>query len=90
MNGTYGVSEAEAYDEALDESDEAYDEADDEAYVEARRGGKGAMREGAVTSLEGLFDPDRLSETHVPGGFTAFGPESKLYNRQCSVTRVSM
>jgi len=26
--------------------------------------------DGSVASLEEMFDPDRLSETHVPGGFT--------------------
>jgi hypothetical protein len=28
------------------------------------------LHDGSVASLEEMFDPDRLSETHVPGGFT--------------------
>jgi len=39
MNGTYGLNDSEAYDEAFDEADEAFDEAD-EAYDEAKRGRK--------------------------------------------------
>jgi hypothetical protein len=28
------------------------------------------LHDGSVASLEEMFDPDRLSESHVPGGFT--------------------
>ena len=28
------------------------------------------LHDGSVASLKEMFDPDRLSETHVPGGFT--------------------
>lgn len=52
MNGTYGVSEAEAYDEAFDESDEAYDE----AYDEARRGGR-PMRPISVPRTGTAYQP---------------------------------
>ena len=28
------------------------------------------LHDGSVASLEEMFDPDRLSDSHVPGGFT--------------------
>ena len=31
------------------------------------------LHDGSVASLEEMFDPDRLKETHVPGGWTPLG-----------------
>jgi hypothetical protein len=35
------------------------------------------LHDGAVGSLEEMFDPDRLSETHEPGGFTPPGQPAR-------------
>jgi len=34
------------------------------------------LHDGSVASLEEMFDPDRLKETHIPGGFRPSGTES--------------
>jgi hypothetical protein len=34
------------------------------------------LHHGAVASLEEMFDPDRLKDTHVPGGWRPFGSET--------------
>jgi hypothetical protein len=31
------------------------------------------LHDGSVASLEEMFDPDRLEETHVPGGWSQPG-----------------
>jgi hypothetical protein len=35
------------------------------------------FHDGAVTSLEELFDPDRLKETHIPGGYSPPGVKAR-------------
>lgn len=35
------------------------------------------LHDGAVGSLEEMFDPDRLSDTHVPGGFAPPGTRTR-------------
>jgi hypothetical protein len=35
------------------------------------------LHEGAVASLEEMFDPDRLKETHIPGGYSPPGVEAR-------------
>src|SRR5947208_16750682 len=35
------------------------------------------MHDGAVASLEEMFDPERLSDAHVPGGFTPPGLQNR-------------
>ena len=34
------------------------------------------LHDGAVASLEEMFDPDRLNESHVPGGWIPFGQKT--------------
>ena len=34
------------------------------------------LHDGAVGSLEEMFDPDRLNESHVPGGWIPFGQKT--------------
>jgi hypothetical protein len=34
------------------------------------------LHDGSVASLEEMFDPDRLNETHVPGGWTPRGSQT--------------
>ncbi len=51
------------------------------------------LHDGSVASLEELFDPDRLKDTHVPGGYNPPGIKSraipghefglKLEHREC-------
>jgi hypothetical protein len=35
------------------------------------------LHDGAAASLEELFDPERLKETHVPGGFLSGGSKTR-------------
>lgn len=35
------------------------------------------LHDGSVASLEEMFDPDRLNDTHKPGGFTPPGVEHR-------------
>jgi processive rubber oxygenase RoxA-like protein len=35
------------------------------------------LHDGAVASLEEMFDPDRLKESHVPGGWCPPGTKSR-------------
>jgi hypothetical protein len=35
------------------------------------------LHDGAVATLEEMFDPDRLKETHVPGGYSPPGVKSR-------------
>ena len=34
------------------------------------------LHDGSVASLEEMFDPERLNETHVPGGWAPFGSQT--------------
>src|SRR5205814_2100183 len=35
------------------------------------------LHDGSVASLEEMFDPDRLNETHLPGGFRPLGTTNR-------------
>ena len=35
------------------------------------------MHDGSVASLEEMFDPDRLKETHIPGGWSEPGVKAR-------------
>jgi hypothetical protein len=36
------------------------------------------LHDGSVASLEEMFDPDRLNETHLPGGFRPLGTTTRV------------
>ena len=38
--------------------------------------GFGYTHDGSVATLEEMFDPDRLKDTHVPGGWRPLGSET--------------
>jgi len=35
------------------------------------------LHDGSVASLEEMFDPDRLTDTHVPGGWSPPGVKTR-------------
>jgi hypothetical protein len=35
------------------------------------------LHDGSVASLEEMFNPERLKETHVPGGYRPLGTETR-------------
>jgi len=35
------------------------------------------LHDGSVASLEGMFNQDRLKETHIPGGFKPLGTDAR-------------
>ena len=35
------------------------------------------LHDGSVASLEEMFDPDRLKQTHIPGGFRPLGSDTR-------------
>ena len=35
------------------------------------------LHDGSAASLEEMFDPDRLKETHIPGGYSRPGVKSR-------------